>query len=195
MEHVLLTGAAGFAGSHLVSRLVGGGVRTTSFEGDVRDRESLRAAVAATEPDAVAHLAGVASVAESFGDPHGVWDVNATGTANVLLAVAAEAPDARVLVVSSAEVYGAVPERQQPIREERALAPRTPYGASKAAAEKRLRAACPSSTSSSPAPSATSARADRPLRGGLLRGADRRRGARRGGARAARRQPDACSAT
>ncbi|HEX6911120.1 MAG TPA: GDP-mannose 4,6-dehydratase, partial [Longimicrobium sp.] len=83
-------------------------------------------------PDAVVHLAGQASVGDSFADPLGTWDVNATGT----LRLAGALPDgARLLLASSAEAYGAVPEAEQPIREDRPLRPTNPYAASKAAAE------------------------------------------------------------
>ena len=83
-------------------------------------------------PQQVYHLAGQASVAGSFSDPLGTWDVNATGT----LRLAQALPEAvRLLVVSSAEVYGVVPDDEQPIGEDRPLRPCNPYAASKAAAE------------------------------------------------------------
>lgn len=149
---VLVTGAAGFVGGWLVRALLADGheVHAGSVDGapppqadaelggarwmplDVTSEESLRAAVEEARPEGVFHLAGQASVGDSFADPLGTWDVNATGT--LRLARALE-PGTRLLLVSSAEVYGPVPEAEQPICEDRPLRPASPYAASKAAAE------------------------------------------------------------
>jgi len=103
---------------------------------DVTDDASLAAGIEAARPEVVYHLAGQSSVAGSFSDPLGTWDVNATGTLRLLSALrGGGCGEARVLLVSSAEVYGAVPEGEQPIREVRPLHPASPYAASKAAAE------------------------------------------------------------
>jgi GDP-4-dehydro-6-deoxy-D-mannose reductase len=147
---VLVTGAAGFAGTWLVRALLANGhtVVATRQEGhpsppaggrevewiplDVTCAESVEWALEHAAPEQVYHLAGQASVAGSFSDPLGTWDVNATGT----LRLARALPEAaRLLVVSSAEVYGVVPDDEQPIGEDRPLRPCNPYAASKAAAE------------------------------------------------------------
>lgn len=147
---VLVTGAAGFAGTWLVRALLADGhsVVATSTDGvpapaladagaewaalDVTSGDSVAAAVDGARPDQVYHLAGQASVAGSFSDPVGTWDVNATGT----LRLASALPEgARLLLVSSAEAYGVVPDDEQPIGEDRPLRPCNPYAASKAAAE------------------------------------------------------------
>jgi GDP-4-dehydro-6-deoxy-D-mannose reductase len=135
LSRVLVTGAAGFAGTHLTAALTAAGEEVVPFAGDIRELDALRAEIAAARPDAIAHLAGLASVAQAWGAERTVWDVNATGTVNLLLAVGEAAPAARVLMVSSAEVYGIVPEERQPIREDERVAPHSPYGVSKAAAE------------------------------------------------------------
>lgn len=145
----LVTGAGGFVGGYLVRALAADGVEVFagSLEGappagdpagarwlplDVTSAASVRAAVDEARPDAVFHLAGQASVGGSFEDPVGTWDANATGT---LRMVEALRPGTRLVLAGSAEVYGVVPEAEQPIREERPLRPSNPYAASKAAAE------------------------------------------------------------
>jgi GDP-4-dehydro-6-deoxy-D-mannose reductase len=145
----LVTGAGGFAGSYLVRALLadgvqvfGGGLEAAPPSGtasevtwlalDVTSTDSVSRAVGTARPDVVFHLAGQASVGDSFGDAVGTWEVNATGTLRLLRAVGSAA---RVLVVSSAEVYGAVPEAEQPLSEDRLPRPCSPYAGSKAAAE------------------------------------------------------------
>jgi GDP-4-dehydro-6-deoxy-D-mannose reductase len=156
---VLITGAGGFAGQYLIRELLSRGaaqVTGGAYQGrapadgvlteeersavrwrplDVTSDASVRALVDEAEPERVYHLAGQASVGQSFGDPLGTWEVNATGTLRLLGALQNRGGGSRVLVVSSAEVYGAVPEEEQPIREDRPLRPVSPYGASKMAAE------------------------------------------------------------
>jgi GDP-4-dehydro-6-deoxy-D-mannose reductase len=135
LSRILVTGAAGFAGSHLTALLEACGDEVVAFAGDIRELDVLRSEIAAVCPDAVAHLAGLASVAQAWGAERAVWDVNATGTVNLLIALREAAPHARLMIVSSAEVYGVVPASRQPISEGEPMAPRSPYGVSKAAAE------------------------------------------------------------
>jgi GDP-4-dehydro-6-deoxy-D-mannose reductase len=157
---VLVTGAGGFVGQHLIRWLserseleitaatmdgavppwspgedpLGGRVAWVAL--DVTSGASVRAAVEGCDPHLVFHLAGQSSVGQSFADPVATWDINATGTLRVVDALRrCAAPLRRILVVSSAEVYGAVSEDEQPIPESAPMRPATPYGASKAAAE------------------------------------------------------------
>ena len=127
---VLVTGADGFVGPHLLAELGGDGV---PLEADVTDPKALADGIAAALPRAVVHLAALSSVADSWEEGAEVWRVNVVGTVCVLDAVRALAPGARVLVVSTGQVYGQAEE--VPTTEEARIAPLSPYAASKAAAE------------------------------------------------------------
>jgi GDP-4-dehydro-6-deoxy-D-mannose reductase len=81
------------------------------------------------------HLAGQAFVPAANADPIGTYRVNALGTAQLLEAVRALAPGARVVVAGSADVYGMQPRSAYPLRESVASNPASPYAASKVAAE------------------------------------------------------------
>lgn len=127
---ILVTGAEGFVGSHLLAGL---GDRAQALDGDVTDAQAMADVVGRSEPAAVVHLAAGSSVGASWGDPGEAWRVNALGTVNLLDAVRTRAPQARVLVVSTGEVYGRAEEI--PTTEEAPVVPISPYAASKAAAE------------------------------------------------------------
>jgi GDP-4-dehydro-6-deoxy-D-mannose reductase len=127
---ILVTGAAGFVGTHLLAQL---GEEAQAFEGDVLDAAALERALQEARPSALVHLAALTSVADSWNGPAEVWQVNAIGTVNVLDAVRSASPAARVLFASTGEVYGRAEEI--PTTEESPVAPLSPYAASKAAAE------------------------------------------------------------
>jgi len=127
---ILITGADGFVGRHLSALL---GSEAVALAGDVTEPRVVLRQVRATRPAAVVHLAARSSVAESWARPTEIWRVNVLGTVNVLAAVAAAQRDARVLVVSTGEVYGSA--TTGPIQEDSPCRPVSPYAASKAAAE------------------------------------------------------------
>jgi len=133
----LVTGARGFVGSWLTAHLVESGddVVGIDHEVEITDGEAVRNAVMEAAPDVVYHLAALTSVGRSWIDPSEVLQVNAIGTLYVLEAARACPHPPRVLLTSSAEVYGAVPEELLPVTEDAPLAPVTPYAASKVAAE------------------------------------------------------------
>jgi GDP-4-dehydro-6-deoxy-D-mannose reductase len=144
--HLLVTGVGGFVGSRLARLLLARGERVsgtyfedvpildgvTAYEANLLDAAAMARAVRAADPDAVVHLAGLSHVGESWHRMPEYFRVNVLGTENLLAAAAGR----RVVVASSAEVYGAVPEAEQPIGEERELDPHTPYALTKAAAER-----------------------------------------------------------
>jgi GDP-4-dehydro-6-deoxy-D-mannose reductase len=127
---ILVTGAQGFVGGHLLTQL---GPQVLPVDVDVTDRRAVARVVAASEPSAVVHLAAISSVGASWADAGETWRVNTVGTVNVLEAVRREAAGTRVLVASTGEVYGRA--EQVPTPENAPIAPLSPYAASKAAAE------------------------------------------------------------
>ena len=133
-SRVLLTGASGFAGTHLGRLLRASGADVVELACDVRRAGEVAKEVAAAHPVAIAHLAGLSSVGDSWQHEQETWEVNALGTLNVVLATIQAAPEARVLLASSAEVYGDSDD-ETALTEARAVSPISPYGRSKAAAE------------------------------------------------------------
>ena len=146
---VLVTGANGFVGAHLVAALAARGhtvVRSGhgAHDGqtvplDLHDPLNIRGVIDFARADAIAHLAAQSFVPASIADPLETFAVNATGTLYLLEAVraarAAGAPNPRVLVAGSADVYGSHPAHEYPLKESAALHPANPYAASKVAAE------------------------------------------------------------
>lgn len=143
---ILITGGAGFVGSHLADRLVGdnevrvlddlsSGQRehvpddATLIVDDIRDTDALSRAM--TDVDLVFHEAAEISVEQSVEQPMATHDVNVDGTLQVLEAAREE--DARVVVASSAAVYGH-PE-QVPVAEDAPKTPASPYGIDKLAVD------------------------------------------------------------
>lgn len=151
MPRALVTGAGGFVGPHLVAALAAAGdeVWTTDrtptphpaldpdrhIVCDLADDEAVRALVVRTRPDRVFHLASQSSVAQSFTAPRETLLGNLGAACNVLEALRHDAPQARLLVVGSAEQYGNVPEAELPIRETAPFRPASPYAVSKVAQE------------------------------------------------------------
>ncbi len=147
-----ITGATGFAGSYLVNDLLMAGHQVTALvhpatshqnlpehpvvkavEGDLLDAASLVTAVAQARPDVIYHLAGQAYPARSWQDPALTLAINAGGTANLLQAAVGYGRP-RVVVITSAEIYGLVQQTDLPLTEASLPQPRHPYGISKWAA-------------------------------------------------------------
>ncbi|PYU66845.1 MAG: hypothetical protein DMG49_20755 [Acidobacteria bacterium] len=148
---VLVTGATGFVGRHLVQFLksrgetvfgtylskktVGTDPEARLFRCDVRERVALRKIVGALRPKRIYHLAAVSSSQESLRHSQDVFEANFLGTYNLLESVRQIVPDARVLVVGSGQCYGPVKPSHLPVTEDQAFAPPNPYALSKAAAD------------------------------------------------------------
>lgn len=145
---VLVTGAAGFAGGHLVALLrsagpvlgwyrpgvppppsslaLGPGVDWAAV--DLTDAQAVDAAIAALKPATIYHLAGAANQGAAWAHTDVTLDLNVRVTHVLLRAVARHARSARVLVTTSAALYAA---SDAPLRETDRIAPATPYGVSK----------------------------------------------------------------
>ena len=147
MTHYLVTGGAGFIGSHIVETLLVRGVRVRVFdnfstgkrenltgltgdleilEGDLREANTVKKAVSGVE--IIFHEAAFVSVPESMSDPLGCFAVNIEGTAS-LLEAARQAGVRKVVLASSAAVYGE--NEAVPLSETEPLQSLSPYAASK----------------------------------------------------------------
>jgi len=149
-ERILVTGAAGFAGGHLLDRLAPtsaelfawrhrqrpparfGDGRIRWADVDVLDRDQVRAAVSEARPTAVVHCAGAAHVGRSWDATEPTLAANVRGTHHLLEALRALSVPVRVVIPSSAMVYRPI---DRPLTEDDALLPSSPYGVSKLAQE------------------------------------------------------------
>jgi GDP-4-dehydro-6-deoxy-D-mannose reductase len=152
---VLVTGAGGFVGGHLVEYLHreqpglevyglllpqgavswGSGAGMTVLEADVNDPGAAAGVVDAVAPERIVHLAGQSSVHQSWIDPGGTLRTNVLGIVHLLDAARQRGQRPAVLVVGSAEEYGPVRPEDLPIRETTPLQPGSPYAVSKVAQE------------------------------------------------------------
>jgi UDP-glucose 4-epimerase len=149
---VLVTGGAGFIGSHIVDALLDGGhevavldnlstgkrenvpERARFYEVDLRDREATRRALADFSPEAVSHQAAQASVAVSVREPHLDAEVNVMGGINLLDAAVGAGAKQVVFASTGGAIYGEVPEGTR-AEETWAPSPQSPYAISKLSLE------------------------------------------------------------
>lgn len=134
----LVTGARGFVGRHLCAHLTESGDDVLGIDlpdgPDLLDPAALRQLLSDERPDVVFHLGGWSDVGASWDNPYDCFRVNAEGTFNLLEACRSTSRP-RVLVVSSADVYGKVEPGELPLTESSPYRPVTPYAASKIAAD------------------------------------------------------------
>jgi GDP-4-dehydro-6-deoxy-D-mannose reductase len=146
---ILITGAAGFVGSHLAQRIDGAAdeVFLTSKNAgvtpsgmpvqalDATDASAVADAVASIKPSHLVHLSGISSPAEAGSDPRLAWEVNTLGTRAVADAIVRHAPDCRLVFASTGLVYGGGATPERPFTEDAPLAPESEYAVTKAAAD------------------------------------------------------------
>ncbi|MCG3126366.1 MAG: GDP-6-deoxy-D-mannose reductase [Phycisphaerae bacterium] len=153
MQTVLVTGAEGFTGSHLIEALrqrgydVVAGVRNRGRKlalerrsikavvCDVSDAINVARAVASVKPQIIVHLAGSSRPYTAMNEPMEAYQSIVTGWASVLDAARRVVPRARLLLASAADVYGRSGAGGTPLKETAAIEPVTTFGALKAAAE------------------------------------------------------------
>tara|TARA_Y100000310_G_scaffold668_3_gene973 strand:+ start:1452 stop:2375 length:924 start_codon:yes stop_codon:yes gene_type:complete len=141
---VFITGINGFVGGHLSNLLLSrkyevsgigilgnfyGNKKANYYEVNLLNPNKLEQILSQVKPQLIFHLAGFSSVKKSFEQPGLCKKINVTGTKNLLDAVIDSKINPKILVVSSAEVYG-IPQ-SVPIKETADLNPKNPYGASK----------------------------------------------------------------
>ncbi|HLT18536.1 MAG TPA: GDP-mannose 4,6-dehydratase [Thermomicrobiales bacterium] len=144
----LITGAAGFAGRHLVAELEAEtdwdivglsrktariGARARSVACDLLDRSHLDRVIGRYRPDVVFHLAAQSYVPKAFADPAATLSNNIVGQVNLFQALLKHDLRPTVVVVSSSEIYGPVEDADLPVDESAPLRPANPYAVSKAA--------------------------------------------------------------
>lgn len=153
MKKVLITGISGFAGSFLAELLLEEGgfeVYGTHISNDVKNIESIKKNIqlvklnlldkknvehyiSSNSFDIIFHLAALTSPSDSFKEPEKIFINNISAQLNLLEAVRLSASSPRIIITSSAEVYGMVREQNLPINEETELRPGSPYAVSKIA--------------------------------------------------------------
>ncbi len=145
----LITGADGFVGRYLTEALRRQGSEPILAGGpdakgpfialDITDADSVRSVFTETKPEVIFHLAAQTFVPDSIASPRATYETNVLGTAAMLQAMReqrdAGGPAARLMLISSAEVYGKQDDSAYPLSESVVTSPANPYAASKAAAE------------------------------------------------------------
>jgi GDP-4-dehydro-6-deoxy-D-mannose reductase len=144
---ILVTGAAGFVGGHLLAELgraypaaelIACGSQGGPWQLDITDRDACDALIARTQPDGCVHLAAVAAIGDARSDPQRAWRVNLGGTLALADAILKHAPDCRMVFASTSDLYGASFKSGLALDEAAVPAPLNIYSATKAAADLAL---------------------------------------------------------
>lgn len=139
-RRILVTGAAGFVGGHLLPVLEaafpGAVIARSRF--DLRDHEAMEQEIRADPPDACIHLGAISAIPAAQNKPDAAWQINLHGTISLARTLLTEAPQCTMLFSSTADAYGRSFQAGHPVTEETALAPANTYGATKAAADLAL---------------------------------------------------------
>ena len=137
---VLVIGASGFVGKHLVKQLrsrFGGATQIVATNKDaelcpeigavqaldVTDDRAVEDAISSTQPTHVVHLSGMSAPSDADADPRTAWTVNTLGTLSVTEAILRRAPDACLVFASTGLVYGGAATSERPFTEDMPLAP------------------------------------------------------------------------
>lgn len=148
---ILITGAAGFVGGHLLRALAAHGHRLAAIDlgvvplfeelsvsfhhADLLDGETVRKILREEKPDAIVHLAAIANVPFAWDHPAKTMAVNVGGTVTLLEAMVEAAPEAKLLTIGSSDAYGLTAKCGKPLTEDMLCDPQNPYSISKLCAE------------------------------------------------------------
>ena len=155
MKRALITGIAGFAGSYLAEELVREGWEVSGIERhgavlsnlvnliyrvrvedcDILSAKDVGYVIRKHKPDAVFHLAGTSFVPDAQNAPQMAFEINVKGSLNILEETRENAPDAGLILISSAEVYGHADTTRMPLTEDNQLRPVNIYALTKVCAE------------------------------------------------------------
>ncbi|MCJ7665868.1 MAG: GDP-mannose 4,6-dehydratase [Actinobacteria bacterium] len=149
---ILITGLSGFAGRHLIEFLASGGeheflgidlacgagsleigdCKLIEEKADLLDRNKVESIISEFKPQQIYHLAAQSSVSRSWKDPINTFSINVFGGINILESARSSVPDARIIVICTAEEYGEL-EDGRAIKETDKIYPENPYAISKSA--------------------------------------------------------------
>ncbi|MDO8487422.1 MAG: GDP-mannose 4,6-dehydratase [Candidatus Curtissbacteria bacterium] len=152
-KKVLITGVAGFVGSHLTKYLIAQNFKVVGFfhplhstenisslkdklelvACDILNYKQVEEEIAGIKPDYVFHLAAFSSPSQSLQNPRQTLENNIFGQINILDSLVKIKSNAKILIVGSADEYGNVDKKDLPVKEDHPLSPGSPYAVSKVA--------------------------------------------------------------